>query len=190
MPDIPAKINQYGSKQISLLLVSIVLFLPLTFFLFGFVVGGEREGILSTLFFTSFIAALSFKLLVQRILFQDIARSLTQSEFSSNPSLTQMYENLKKSYSAYTGLTAVTLSGLIPVLHLLAIWIAVPAGALVIFTYAEFRFFRDSKKYLESRATNPTQLPLGMLYFSLVAYYVTLPLMALGLWYGLQALNL
>jgi uncharacterized membrane protein len=180
------KLRSFAMSNILLVFVSLLAFSPLLFgFLIGFIEKGKDTALLSAFLFIGFMIALILRLLTQSYLYSQIARLIPDSEVNSSTQLREMYSKLPKSYGFAVGKTIVLLSGLIPVLHLLTIFIAVPAGALLFTEYSERKFFIDINQYLQRRQ-GAASIAVGLLYISLTLFLISVPLLAVALWYGLQ----
>lgn len=100
-----------------------------------------------------------------------------------------MLANFKNSYSKVVFISPIILSGLIPFLHLLTVWIAVPVAMSLAAIYSERKFFEEMASYLAQRPTNPVLLPLDFLRLTIWATVIFAPLLIVALFTGLMSLD-
>jgi hypothetical protein len=160
-------------------------FLLYTSALLGMMRSGTNSSVaLSLFFFGGFVLSLTFKFIVQATLLDKAGKLMNQ-----NPS--EKFASMKKKYdSAYffsSFYHLVAIGGMVPYLQLLSIWVAIPFGAFVFATYTEYKFFRDLSKELVAM-NSPENINLVILRISLILYYIFVPLMFVGLTYGLNSI--
>lgn len=132
---------------------------------------GTVSAILYSTFILSFLAKLAIQLSALRIASVESQR------------LSGLYQKFKKYYIAYWIGTVATASGLIPFLHLLTVWVAVPIGLALGKSYAERTFYEEAQGLISSK------LPLRSLTMVSKMYIATATFMLPALLFGVSALN-
>lgn len=158
-------------------------------FLNQFFESGDKVALTSFLLFTGFAVSYIAKLITQAILLIEIQAAVSNYEDQSNPQVQSMLANFKNSYSKVVFISPIILSGLIPFLHLLTVWVAAPLAMSLAGIYSERKFFEEMASYLAQRPTNPVLLPLDFLRLTIWATVILAPLLIVALFTGLMSLN-
>lgn len=134
-------------------------------------------GTISAILYSTFILSLLGKLVIQHY-----ALRLASSTNQLPPA---MQHRFKKSYIGYWIGTVATATGLIPVLHLLTVWVAVPIGLALGKSYADRKFYEELAPYLPN-----SKFPIRSLVLASKIYIATVSFMLPALLLGLSALNI